>query len=194
MTKQNIDIKVVIDPSLLRQDYSNPSQDPDHPTSISQDDAFMVAIPNHVVSCGNATAMLELKACHGDVIRWHMKPAAINRYYVIVYRIGLLDYNEMGGAAIDEVEADGEYQQQVTTLPMLLEMYRFFPIPDSVEPTRYTESGQYKELYWACDIKRHGQQRYQLFFSIVAQDDLAGTVDTIGYYSWEPVLVISELK
>lgn len=168
-----IDIKMVLDSVPLWQCHPNVSQNLYAPTEIDPEGAFMVAAPKQNVY-RHASDKLELVARKGDVLRWHVSRTARGLHYVILYRI-----------MADSIDS------QLTTIPEIVVTSRSFPVPKTAAPTQYAES-QRADTYFHCKVNGYGKQYYTLLFYIVERNDVDGSFDTVGYFSWKPMLFIRE--
>lgn len=172
-TPMIIDIKMVLDTAPFWQRHPDLSQNLHTPTEIEPEEAFMVAVPKQNV-CKHASDKLELAARKGDVLRWHVSHTARDLLYVILCKI-----------MADSIDS------QLTTIPKIAVTSRSFPVPNTADPTRYAES-QHVDTYFHCKVNGYGKQYYTLLFYIVERNNVDGSLDTVGYFSWKSMLVIRE--
>lgn len=170
-----IDIKIVLNAAPFQQRYPNSSQNHLTPTEIEQEEAFVVAAPKQNVY-RHASDKLELVAGKWDMLRWHASLTAGDVFHVILYRI--------------IAEPTGV---QLTTTPEMVLKLRSFPVPDTADPTQYTES-QRVDAYFQCEVEGYGTQYYRLLFYIVERNEVDGSFNTVGYFSWKSMIVIRELQ
>ncbi len=170
-----IDIKMVLDTALFWQRHPNLSRNLNTPTEIDPEEAFVVAAPKQNVY-RHASDKLELVAGKEDVLRWHVGLTARDKFHVILYKI-IADPTVV----------------QLTTIPAIAVISGSFPVPNTKNPTLYTES-QRTEAYFECEVNGYGKQFYKFLFCILERNEVDGSFNTVGYFSWRPTLIIREYK
>jgi hypothetical protein len=172
-TPMIIDIKMILETAVFSKRHANLSQNQRVPTEIQPEEAMVVAAPKQYVY-RHGTDQLELFAGKGDVLRWHVCLTATDMLYVILYKI-----------IVDPIDA------HPTGIPEIAVRCRSFPIPGKESPIRYYGSARY-DVFFEGKVNGYGRQYCTLLFYSVERDEVEGTLNTVGYFSWKSMLVIRE--
>ena len=167
-----IDIEIVVDTMNLMAHYPNPSKDPNHPTAIGHNYAYMVAAQDYVKS-GQATADLSISADVGDTIRWRMISLSGNTSY----SANLDNIQKFSGETITST-VDGKLIEPQTPVPGTT--------PGDIRlPPTYTSTDQF-DFYLTADIAKSGTENYNVSFVVLQYH--SGSLNTLGCFVWDPTL------
>lgn len=176
-----INVEIVFDADSIWNEYKNKinsSNTPENPLQIGYDGIFMIAPSKYVVD-KQASATLEIKASVGDEIRWGGITLSENiKYSAIIYEI--------------EYYPDPTYQghssTQVTRDPVANVSFPTVPIPNTENPVKFGPQTS-PEYYLSADVLKQGYESYQVRFYITEND--SGTPKTLGYFRWDPWIIVS---
>lgn len=154
---------------------SNPSKDPNNPTGIGHNFAYMIAANDYVKS-GQATGDLSISADVGDTVRWRMISLSGNTGY----SASLQNIKRFAGDPITSATT-GELIEPQVPVPGTT------PGPIALPPT-FTTATEY-DFFLTADIIMAGTENYNV--SLVVQRYHAGTLQVLGYFYWDPTLTAS---
>lgn len=168
-----IEVLVVIDTHRLITDnynnYVNISKDPDHPTAIGHNYAFMITNNDNLVS-GQATADLHIKAISGDMINWYGTSESNNfDNQVIVYHISHTT------KFLSEVKLEVRKKENV------------FPKDNDIKDLEGIKIGS---LMISATVRDSGKVNYDVYFGIYKTVRDTGKREVYGYFKWDPTITI----
>ena len=170
-----IDIEIVVDTDNLMSANPNASKDPNNPTAVGHNYAYMVA-PNEYVKSGQASGDLSLSVDVGDTIRWRMTSQSGNTSY---------------SANLQNIARFANDQITGTVTGELLEPQSPVPgtTPGTIDlPPTYTTTSQY-DFYLTADIVQAGTESYNVSFVVLQYH--ASQLQILGYFVWDPTLSAS---
>lgn len=170
-----IDIEIVVDTANLIASTTSPSKNPQSPTPIGHNFAYMVAASAHVKS-GQASGDLSISADVGDTIRWRMISLSGNTSY----SASLQNIQRFGGTQITSA-TEGELIEPQTPVPGTT------PGKIALPPTFTTVTGY--DFFLTADIDVAGTENYNVSF--VVQHYHAGALQVLGYFVWDPAITAS---
>lgn len=170
-----IDIEIVVDTANLIASVPNPSMNPQSPTPIGHNFAYMVAAQTYVKS-GQATGDLSISADVGDTIRWRMISLSGNTSY---------------SASLQNIQRFAGDQITSPTLGELIAPQA--PVPGTTPgpialPPTFTTATDY-DFFLTADIVMAGSENYNVSF--VVQRYHANALQVIGYFVWDPAISAS---
>ena len=170
-----VDIEIVVDTANLMAANPNPSKDPNNPTGVGHNYAYMVA-PNEYVKSGQASGDLSISVDVGDSIRWRMTSQSGNTSYSANLQNILRFANDQITGTMT-----GELIQPQTPVPGAT------PGTIALPPT-YTTTPQY-DFYLTADIVKAGTESYNVSFVVLQYH--AGSLNILGYFVWDPTITAS---
>lgn len=170
-----IDIEIVVDTANLIAQVKNPSTNPQNPTGIGHNFAYMIAANDYVKS-GQASGDLSISADVGDTIRWRMISLSGNTGY---------------SASLQNIQRFANDQITSPTKGELIEPQS--PVPGTTAgpialPPTFTTATDY-DFFLTADVVKAGTENYNVSF--VVQRYHAGALQVLGYFVWDPVLTAS---
>lgn len=165
--RRTLDVTAVFDTQFILAGTETPSQDPDRPARAPETGVFLIAA-GAADPVGGQRLVLPCRP--GNSLTWRGKSLSGDAdQSAVIYRIdGLIGAHALGPA---RARANQTLQ----------------PIPDSQAPTGYAAEPQY-DYRLTTRVAGLGEQVTRLDFYIVNRDH--STLTTVGYFSWEALLVL----
>lgn len=164
-----LNVTTIIDTEDVINNYPNPSTDPDDPTQIANNLAYMVATCGDVSSASGPHG-LPIRAQPGDYVNWFGLSESNNFHNEIILYDVVFDH----GATV--FSTSNFIQLDVATMEPSVSY------PDSA-PT------QQKVPMWYATavVLKQGKGAYQLRFALYAPGE-SDTLELFGYFQWEPTI------
>ncbi|WP_052180760.1 inclusion body family protein [Alistipes sp. ZOR0009] len=165
-------INMIIDTDSIINDKKTPSQDPNNPTWIEHNYAYMVATRSQTV-VGSGTGDLEIKAQVGEPIHWSAVSESNNfDNSVILYKIKYLNGDHV---------FDDDYVRNIIDTKMSA-----MPTPKTFVPATYTN-----QSFWSTEarIDNPGHEAYSCHFGLYKRDG-DGNQSLYGYFAWDPSITV----
>jgi hypothetical protein len=175
MTAANVNVMIVIDTDYIKNNYSNPSQNPDKPTAINHSSQYMICTNTRGIISGQGTADLNFKANVGDYVSFRGVSIYGNSDdAVIVY--GIKYWN-----------GDKVFNQFV---PNLVER-KYAVIPD-VNTTNGLPAKTTLVDFTSLDSKvaKSGKENFYVYLALYTLADDGETQKLLGYYYWDPSITV----
>jgi len=170
-----IDIIIAVDTANLMTACPNPSQNPNTPTWIGHNFAYMIAA-NEYVRSGQATGDLSISADINDSVRWRMLSFSGNSSY----SAGIMNVTYLSGNQVTS-PVEGRLSQPQTPVPGTT--------PGSVAlPPTFVTTPQF-DYFLTADIVTFGTENYSVVFAVMTYTK--GALKTLGYFAWDPQIVAS---
>lgn len=168
-----VDIEIVVDVDRLMATTPNPSQDPEHPTMVGHNYAYMIAA-SHYVTSGQATGDLSISARSGDNIRWRMVSQSGNTHY----SANLMNITHLSG---NHIMSGTEGKLLKVREPFPGTTLGDIPLPPSGDHAFAAEK-QY-EYFVESNLVDEGYENYNVLFVVYEYDD---GLQLKGYFGWDP--------
>jgi hypothetical protein len=171
----DINIMIVIDTDYVKANYSNPSQDPDHPTGINHDSQFMICTDPHGIISGQGTADLNFKAKFRDNVSFK----GISIYgnsddAVIIYEIKYRSGNEVFNQFVPNLK-----ERQHAVVP---DVTTTNGLPAKTTLVDFTSLDS--------QVVKYGKENFYVYFALYTLADDGETQKLFGYYYWDPSITV----
>ncbi|KAI5702301.1 uncharacterized protein LOC103522509 [Diaphorina citri] len=166
-----IEILTVIDTDQLKQAYQSlpRSTNPDLPTHIGREYAFMITTRSNVIT-GQATADLNIKAIVGDTIKWSGTSESNNiDHSIIIYDV------KHSSNLVGEIARD------------LLTSSIVYP---KVRDIRDIATSPYNVFKITANIRAKGRVQYLVRFAMYEYSRALGRYELFGYFTWDPAITV----
>lgn len=166
-----IEIMIVIDTDRLTDDFRDKtvSRNPDRPTPINHNYAFMMTNNKNVIS-GQATADLHISAVPGDFINWHGVSESNNfDNQIIVYGI------KHRSDSLSDVTLGTRKKENV------------FPRNNNIRQLEGVKTNNYVIF---VSVRESGIVNYEVKFGVYTTNRGNGRRELFGYFTWDPVITI----
>lgn len=168
-----LNVTTIIDTEDVVNNYPNPSTNPDDPTPITSNLAYMVAACGDVSSASGSHG-LSVHAQPGDYINWFGISESNNFHNEIVVYEVVFDH----GATV--FSTSNFIQMGISTMEPSI------GYPDSA-PTLQ----QVPMWYTTAVVLKQGKGVYQLRFALYAPGE-SDTLELYGYFQWEPTIRVAQ--
>ncbi|TDC23298.1 nematocidal protein AidA [Streptomyces sp. 8K308] len=168
---KTINVLIAFDASSIKRDISNPSKNPDQPTSVGSQYIYMTTRHDHVVNSSSG-ANLDFEANPGDTIRWRETTLSLNAdYSALLYAY---------------VSSDPDHK--LLEDPRVSIVEGSFPIPkEGVGGKPDYDRQSYNDHFWTALVKKSDASGITYHFSFQIHDDEGNLV---GYFKWDPHITI----
>ncbi|MDW3194904.1 MAG: inclusion body family protein [Cytophagales bacterium] len=165
-----IDVQVTIDTDTLIKDVPNPSKNPESPSQIGHQYAFMVVTDGAAIS-GQGGADLSFAAQVGDTVRFHGSSASNNFENAVL----LYGMPRFGGSQVFSEFISYTFTKSGVS-----------PSNPAVLPAHV---GSERFWFFQANVIQAGTENYQVRFAVYQRDDNGYPV-LLGYYQWDPQIVV----
>lgn len=184
------DVMLVIDTQTLLEQTTDPSQDVDNPTEVSNPGLCFLAAPPHLGGCRLATASLEINLGDGGAT------ADISIFPHIRWRVMSLSADCHSTAIIYRVDPATESGQgrMVLTAGRAFERRSQAPLPDLVggenaDPPSFS-AVEISDYYLETRLRDRGSAPVAFSFYVTLDDDV-GKPALAGYFLWRATITVS---
>ncbi|KAI5708678.1 hypothetical protein M8J76_000915 [Diaphorina citri] len=166
-----IEVLTVIDTDQLQEAYEKlpRSKNPDLPTHIGREYAFMITTKSNVNS-GQATADLNIKAIIGDTIKWSGTSESNNiDHSIIIYDV------KHSSPLVGQIARD---------------LYTSSIVYPKESDIKVTATSEYKAFKITGNIRAKGTVSYLVRFAMFEYSRASGKYELFGYFTWDPTITV----
>jgi hypothetical protein len=176
-----VDIVSVFDVETILKSCQEPSQEPQAPTPIPQDAAYLLTEARFLADgATHATETLHLDAALDSILIWHGWSLSSNiGKSAVIYRID--------SRSEESVSSPTTAHERKAAIPIPVED----PETQEVDPLKFEAQTQTK-YYLVSIFLNPGKQDFDIWFYITDRDRSSGEIRTLGYFSWSPSLKMKE--
>ncbi len=170
-----INVNMIIATDQLIEKYPNPSKDPNSPTGIGHNFAYMVASGAALNPTGSGTGDLAFGAAIGDVVRF----TAVSEYNQFRQSVVMYDMFYISG---DHIFQNDDFDLKTAT-----GVKTPFPTSFSDFNVKFVD----QDFYWGeNNISSAGTENYGLRFALYQLERGKQDPTLLGYYQWDPQITV----
>lgn len=166
---------MIIATDRLLKDHPNPSRDPNNPTPIAHNYAYMVANGAAINPTGSGSGDLAFGAAIGDIVQF----TAVSEYNQFRQSVVMYDMFYISG--------DKVFQNENFELKIANDVET--PFPTSFE--HFTVKNVPVDFYWGQNnISSKGTENYGLRFAVYQLERGQSEPSLVGFYQWDPQVTV----